>query len=63
MFLALMTIAAVTFASTVTWCKGQFWSLGTLGILSITMWSIKAPLYVPIWDPDCWFALALQLSC
>ena len=67
LFLLGITAAAVSFAVSVTWCSSDLWTTIALSTISATMWSIKAPLYIPVWSPSYWCALpppcAVPLCC
>lgn len=57
LFLLGITAAAVSFAVSVTWCSSDLWTSIALSTISATMWSIKAPLYIPVWSPSYWCAI------
>ena len=54
-----MTVAAVAFAATATWCHGEIFTTIALFSISSTVWAVKAPLVVPVWSPGFMYVLKL----
>jgi uncharacterized membrane protein YtjA (UPF0391 family) len=50
-FLITVTAAAVGFTSSISWCMSPVWMAGVSAMLSVMVWTIKAPCYVPLWSP------------
>lgn len=50
-FLITVTAAAVGFTSSISWCMNALWMACVSAMLSVMMWTIKAPCYVPLWSP------------
>lgn len=52
-----MTVAAVAFAATATWCHGEIFTTIALFSISSTVWAVKAPLVIPVWSPGFVYVL------
>jgi hypothetical protein len=50
-YILTVSASAILFAYSVSWCYAQVWIVASLFSMSLMMWTLKAPLYIPAWDP------------
>lgn len=50
-FLITITASAVGFTSSISWCSSAIWIMMVSALISLMMWTIKAPCYVCLWSP------------
>lgn len=63
-FISTVTASAVGFTSSISWCKSAIWITVVSSLISLMMWTVKAPCYVPLWSPGFRSALRdLRLLC
>ena len=51
LFLITITASAVGFTSSISWCSSAIWIMVVSSLISLMMWTIKAPCYVCLWSP------------